>query len=92
MPHNLGSQPAGPLGLFNAGLIKITKPVNAKFEFRHESLKSNFTFAIPSVYMIVPLKNSAKESAFEQKKKKSDLKFYPRASVNRPSNTWALVK
>ena len=42
--------------------------------------------------MIVPLKNSAKESTFEQKKKKSDLKFYPRASDNRPSNTWALVK
>ena len=51
MPHNLGSQPAGPLGLFNAGLIKITKPVNAKFEFRYESLKSNFSFAITSVYM-----------------------------------------
>ena len=59
MLYNLESQPAAPLGLFKAGFIYIIK-ISAKFEFRYEVLKINFSFLILSVYnlMIVPSKTS----------------------------------
>ena len=77
---------------FKAGL---TKPrVNGKFEFRYKSLKSKFSLILSNYSLMVGYSNKNKEnfpeSAFNQQKKISRLKFNPgEVGTNWSWNNWA---
>ena len=78
--------------LFKAGLRQHR--VSAKFEFRFESLKG-ISVLVLFVYklMIGSFKNSTENyprKCFWTQEKKTQVKFNPGLSANRPSNNWAL--
>ena len=70
-------------GLFEAGLRYPR--VSARFEFKYESLKSKFSLiSLPTIWWLDTLKTIKKiirESAFDSKKKKPELKFNLRLAL-----------